>query len=111
MLCGAQQPTFHSDGEGVRDGAVVVEGSTLVLAVVFQRDAVEAKPPAVAVQLAGCFIQAAVLLFPFHLWSGSAGTEIRQKREEEEEQREKDVTVRQLIDGRRWIDSERSAGN
>lgn len=68
--------TFHSHGEGVRGGAVAVERSALVLAVIFQGDAAEVKPAVVDFQLAACFLQATVLLFPFHARSRSADTEM-----------------------------------
>lgn len=69
--------TFHGDGEGVRGGAVAVEGSALVLAVVLLRDAVEAQPAVVAVQLGARLVQAAVLLLPLHLRRGPADTRRR----------------------------------
>lgn len=69
--------TFHTDSEGVCRGAVDVDGSALVLAVVLQRDGVEVKPAVTHLLLATRVVQAPVLLLPLHLRCGSADTEIR----------------------------------
>lgn len=74
FLC-VEQPTFHADTEGVRDRAVVVEGSTLILSVISVTDAVEAEPAATAFHVATGFTKDAILLLPLHPWGGSTDTQ------------------------------------
>lgn len=82
----AQRPTFHSDREGARDGAVGVGGFAFVLAVVIQGDVVEVEPAVKVNNLAGCVCQDTILFLPFHLRCGSAETDMEEQ---------KDVTVRE----------------
>lgn len=95
-----RRPTFHSDREGVRDGAVAVGGSALVLAVVLLGDAAEVKPAVITLQLATRLIQATVLLLPFHLWSGSADTETRIKKKNRGTEERKEVTDKLITAGK-----------
>lgn len=88
---------------------MAVDGFALILPVIVHGDAIEAKPAVVGIQFAACLFQPTVLLFPFHLWSGSADTEIRKKRGTEKE-KERDcesglIMERRTMDGDGSIES------